>query len=97
MLVLLLQQLVRYCEGIYHVSSGLMQLATVWCAGEPAHEGTCTVRIEHCRSVLTSTHGAVTASLRCCVSYIGPETSGVQECMCYTRVVGLKIADVPYG
>ena len=50
--------------GVYSVSPGLVQLAVVWCTGVLAAESP--VGAKRRRS---STHGAVTTSLQCCVNF----------------------------
>jgi len=74
---------------------GLVQLAAVWCAGEPAEEGAvCAER--RC----SPTHGVETTSLRGCASTpltAGTETSGVQDCMSGTPIDHVNSTDVPVG
>ena len=56
------------------LSARLVQLTALWCAGEPAEEGTA-VGAERLPLVYLLTHGAVTTSLRCCDSFIGCRSS----------------------
>jgi len=73
-----------YCSGVYCLSFGLVQLASVWCAREPAEEDA--VSTERCcssthqRTQMWAHHSTVT-SVTLAAS---PETSGVQDCVLYT-------------
>jgi len=45
---ILYSEYVTHRPGVHCVSAGLVQLAALWCAGEPAEEGA--VGAERCRS-----------------------------------------------
>ena len=84
------------CPGVYRLSSGLVQLAVVWCAGERAEEGS--VCAERCRSSAHQhrapwPHHTGVASTTLAAS---SETSGVQDRLPCSPATGFKSADVPH-
>jgi len=84
-----------YCSGVYCQSFGLVQLASVWCAREPADEGA--VSTERCCSSTHQRtqmwpHHSTAASVTLAVS---PETSGVQDCVSCTPVASFSCTNLP--
>ena len=84
-----------YCAGIHCLPSGLVQLAVVWCAGEPGEESA--VSTECCRSLTHQCtqmwpHHSAAASVTLATC---PQMSWVQDCVSCTPVSSYNCTNLP--